>query len=581
MPKTSVVIVPIKQDAFVIKEDATFTMAVGTLQSFSDLNDLQNSLPAQNPYATFEPNFWILDGNIKIADTTAVVGIMTTDISDSSGEFSTNPKITINFSESHSTDGITLHGSSLTNDFADHVLINFYDVSNMLIQSDEYTAIGDVHFFTNQPVSDFEKIEITFYGTNKNNRFLRFTGIDFNTFIVFDNENVKKANIIEQVNLLSLELPYNKLDLTLYSADGDFSIVDPQGFYANLKYNEPFDVYENVLTDVIFMGRFYLNQWNSENENEVELNCVDAIGTDEINNSYYYTNYESLLHFPVTDIIEDILSSTQFDYEIDSELASEVIYGWLPVLSKRESIMQIAFAIGAYVTCSRSKKILFKKFPLASDLSSFDYIITKSQKGINSPLSLKKSISSIKILENSYNFIEQEKSIFNNYLSVGENFVNTNLILYTAYVDSTTGSYTFFSTTANNFTIIVSSAGNFSINASSYWERITNEYTLNNNDIPENAQINIININDVPLITKSFGVYNLNIVENVAQRVYDYYQQRYFQKTKLFASPIAVGNSVLIDTQSNKQVAGIVEKMEINLTGGFVSNVEITGVIYS
>jgi hypothetical protein len=36
---------------------------------------------------------------------------------------------------------------------------------------------------------------------------------------------------------------------------------------------------------------------------------------------------------------------------------------------------------------------------------------------------------------------------------------------------------------------------------------------------------------------------------------------------------------VLIDTQSGKQIRGIVERAEFNLTGGFVSDIEIVGEV--
>jgi hypothetical protein len=72
---------------------------------------------------------------------------------------------------------------------------------------------------------------------------------------------------------------------------------------------------------------------------------------------------------------------------------------------------------------------------------------------------------------------------------------------------------------------------------------------------------------------------NPNNVEEVTQRVYDYYQQRHLQKTKLFAPGIEVGNSVLVDTLYDNQIAGVVEKMELDLAFGFVAMADIVGVV--
>jgi hypothetical protein len=65
----------------------------------------------------------------------------------------------------------------------------------------------------------------------------------------------------------------------------------------------------------------------------------------------------------------------------------------------------------------------------------------------------------------------------------------------------------------------------------------------------------------------------------IVASLYSYFNQRYIQQTKLFASLIAPGDSVLIDTQSSKQIKGIAEKITTDLTGGFISNLEIVGVV--
>ena len=64
-----------------------------------------------------------------------------------------------------------------------------------------------------------------------------------------------------------------------------------------------------------------------------------------------------------------------------------------------------------------------------------------------------------------------------------------------------------------------------------------------------------------------------------AQRVYNYYQQRYVQKVKLYAPSCKPGDIMLVDTYSGKRIVGVVERMESDLSGGFVSKVEIVGVV--
>jgi len=70
-------------------------------------------------------------------------------------------------------------------------------------------------------------------------------------------------------------------------------------------------------------------------------------------------------------------------------------------------------------------------------------------------------------------------------------------------------------------------------------------------------------------------------VSAVVNRVYDYYQQRYLQKAKLYGAGLlpVVGSSVLIDTLQSKQIGGIVERMVIDLSGGFTAQAEVLGVV--
>jgi len=69
------------------------------------------------------------------------------------------------------------------------------------------------------------------------------------------------------------------------------------------------------------------------------------------------------------------------------------------------------------------------------------------------------------------------------------------------------------------------------------------------------------------------------LLSSVVTRAYSYYSQRYLQKMKLYAPTTQVGNSVLLGTVQGQHLKAIVEKMEIDLAGGFVAKVEAFGVI--
>jgi hypothetical protein len=82
-----------------------------------------------------------------------------------------------------------------------------------------------------------------------------------------------------------------------------------------------------------------------------------------------------------------------------------------------------------------------------------------------------------------------------------------------------------------------------------------------------------------PNVLKVESAYLVNIdnLTEVAQRISDYYQQRYVQKVKLFAPSIEVGQVVEVETLYNRKIRGVVEKIDANLSG-FVVKAEIVGV---
>jgi len=100
-------------------------------------------------------------------------------------------------------------------------------------------------------------------------------------------------------------------------------------------------------------------------------------------------------------------------------------------------------------------------------------------------------------------------------------------------------------------------------------KKLVTEYTAG---LPAGTVPNIIRVEDEKLVS-SFNS------ADVLALVYDYYQQRYLQKTKLFASLAAPGDSVYMNTQSSMHLKGIIERMETDLAKGFVSVCDVIGVV--
>lgn len=579
-------VVAFGSNALAIRDDVTYSLYVGSLLSGSSLDDLKNDTVATKPYITFEPDYWKLDGNYHfMPSTNAQAGLIGSTLSNSpNGNFDTVIDVQIDFSVVHSTvGGLSFVFSQYTGDWLDYIVIKYYDNSYALIREDIYTPSG-VTFSTNQAVSNFRRIHITLNSTNKTYRFPRISRIDFDTLTRFTDAEIQEARLVEEINPLSVELPYNTLDLTLYSADGDFSITDPQGIYANLQENEPLDVYENINGAIVYMGRFYLYDWQSKSKNTATFKAFDALGLLDKNpflstheGIYYQMHAEGGLGG--SRILVDIFVDMPFTYSLDSSYVnSGIITGWIPPCTRREALQQLCFRLGAIATCARSNVVNIIPMELASDLTEYDFTLTDAEKGLQSPVELKPLVTGAEVWSHAFNYIETDKIFFSGTLSVGEHIFPVNdVVLETGLVSGTVDvDWDSYWTYSNNFIVTVLIEKAFTLTLDTYFE-FTKKRHLVSVAPPTGKSPNIIKIEDAPLI----GSYNTVQAPGTttAQRVYDYYQQRYIQKTRLTASEIAPGDSVLIDTQSSKQIKGVVEKMTTDLARGCVQDIEIVGVV--
>jgi hypothetical protein len=244
------------------------------------------------------------------------------------------------------------------------------------------------------------------------------------------------------------------------------------------------------------------------------------------------------------------------------------IKGWIPATNCRAALQQIAFAIGAYVTTSRTNIIEIYPFVLAADVTSFTAEITKSEKSLQGQsLTLKPLITGVSVTSHNYVANATVRTLYNATLATGQHTIK---FTQPAHTLSITGG-TITESGANYAIVDVASTGAVEITGRGY-DDTAEIVTVETPGLSSSVRKKVLEVKDATLI-------NPDNADDTAQRVYDYYQQRYLQKVKLFASLAKPGDPVLIDTLYNRQLAGIIEKMTTNLTGGFLNTTEIVGVI--
>ena len=550
--------------ALEIKQDSI--PSAPDLQPFSNILDLRTDNATNRPYATYEPDFWLLDGEYRFLPDnldTVHIGMMSTAMSGGAGAFAVPPVLTINFGVVHSLDSLTLKFAQYSDDYADDIDVAFYDDTNTLIQTDNYTPTS-WEFSTGQAIDDFKKIIITFNSTNRAYRYLRLTGIDYGPMITFTDADIKAASVIENTSILSTEVIIHTLNLRLYSADAEFSLINPTGDYASLAQRQPLSVYETVGNQSLFIGQYYLDTWENQSDTVIEFSCIDLVGV--LDTMTYKGGIWLGAGIALEDLLEDILAPIFAPYDLEGTLYGTVVIGWIPICTYREALQQIAFAVGAYVDCSRDRPIKIYPSVIASASTDYDTAITKAEKGANQSLSLKPMVTGVEVT--AHDLIEGtgNKKLYDGVLTVGTHEITFSQPMH----DLTITGATITESGANYALLDVTTEGTVVLSGLVYVDT-RRTYSVYTPGLTDSIKLNILKVEDATLV-------NSGNATAVTQRIYDYYQQRYFQKVKLYASLVAVGDTVLVDALYNEKIRGLVEKMEIDLAMGFIAQCEVVGV---
>ena len=553
------------------EEKSGSSIAVTSILDQCDLTDLATGLGVARKWATFEPDSWLLDGNYHIMPESAHVGVITGTITDSNGDFAVPVNIQITFDDAYDLSyGLTLKFSEATEDYLSDIHIYFYDSSYVGIDDSAYSP-DDYEFFCElpaSPLSGVKYIEIVLNSTNNPFRHGRLTDITFDT-IEFKNSQIKEAQIVEELSPIAIEIPANSLEFTIHSDDGDFSIIDPQGIYAQLERHQKIDVYEYIDGVEEYMGRFYLEKWNSENDKLATFEAIDALqilGTIPYVNSGNYLA-DGSFSFPQHDL-EDFFDfyfndDTGFTFDIDSSLLSEYVDGWVPLYqSCRDVLQNICFALGAYITCARSSSIRIIPMELAEDVTVFDYTLTNSDLA-NRNIRQIPLVTGVRMTAHYW----QDTTEFANHQIYDDNIATGTykfLVPEDAMLTGTvkSGTATVNLTLARLYCIVeVTGAGTLDLEIQDARKHVREEHEQAVTGLPSGTPDNFIEIEDAYFITPTN-------VDTVLQRLVDYYSQKFELKSRLFASDIAVADSIEADTQkSTKVFNGIIEKAEINLVG--------------
>lgn len=532
--------------------------ATTDIQPFTDTEQLKRDELNVPDYATLEDNFFLLDGSKALfpdVPSGMDFGYWSQSMSGPDGTFEHPPTLEISFAEQHTSAGLTLH---FLPDIPDLVNIQWCTLGGVLIISKDFQP-DSVDYFCDCPVENFGKLVITFQRTAKPYRYIKLRAIDYGTFLTYTDDDVVETKITEEVDLISNTLSINMANFTLHSPKDDFNLMNPQGVFKLFQQGQKVHIRHFLDSGPVEMGTFRLATWQSADASTGRFTANDSVG--ELDKTDFKLG-RVYVNEPAGNIIDAIMASAGWtDYEVESAIRNTPISGWLAISSHRTALQQVAFAAGAIVDDSRGSTIRIYSQP-----PTYNHLIPRSRKFSGGSVNLLSYISDVSLTAHNYVLKTESEQIFKGILAAGQHEIRFDSAC--AELEITGG--TIIEQHPNYVIISVDIAGEVIITGKKYEDHpIT--YLRAAEKLPAGATRNTIKFEGATLISTTNA-------PAIAQRLYEYYQLRYQTNVSFILNRERAGEKIALQrTDGNGYTMDTIEKMDIDLTGGFVANATLIG----
>ncbi|MCF0149601.1 MAG: hypothetical protein HUJ77_14545, partial [Clostridium sp.] len=360
-------------------------------------------------YATFENDYWKLDGSFVIPPKNTErgfeVGWWSNNICDNNGIFN-NESITITFNKPHSSVGLTIAFDIRTNEYARDFDIKVYKLDGILINTYSIIDNTEALYTFDTPISNYGKVVIIIKKWCSGNRRARIKNIDFGIIKQYQDGELINMNIIEQVDILSDTVPSNEIKFTIDNSSKAFNILNPNGVYSYLQERQEVKaeigiVLENNNIEYIPMGKYYLCDWQTDD------NSITASFTarDILNNleDEPYTIFNGGTLFNIAKSILSVAGIT--DYKIDEKLKIINSQGFKEKLSCKKALQYVALASKSAIWQDRYGNLIIRQVETLD--ASINYMVFCGMDGVFCGSSILEVNNQFDIknirLDNSYN----------------------------------------------------------------------------------------------------------------------------------------------------------------------------------
>ena len=468
--------------------------------------------------------------------------------SDSNGDFSTNPTVTITFTNAHTLAGITVNFAT---DTARKMTVTW---THAFGTSSKQFDIDNTNFVINQSITGCTQIVLTFTKAIPESK-INVDTVKYGVYLVWDKDKIKTANLVLETDRIAERLSVNTLTFDIIDSDESTNPGNKGGIHNFLQKRKPVYPHEYINGTKKVLGDFFLENFNYEKN----ICHVTAVSYISLFDTVQYDKGDVYNNTPAGTVLADIFVTMGItNYTIDSETAAYPLYGALPPCTCKEAIRQILFVCHSVIDTSDASNIKIKKSTTGvfGELRKEDKFSTKVTK--------KDYVSGVCIKYTHYALSSETTQIINDVYSAGAHRITFS----TPYAN-----YTIAGATMNSYgkfyvDFTVSGTQQVIVTANAY-QSLNNSVQVNTYDADEDESV------------KEFSttLCNITTARTLARKLLNYYGNRFEIEVKYLADDVDMSKRLEIfnPTEDFENYIGIVTSRTFDLTGGFIDIAKFIG----
>ena len=321
--------------------------------AFADI-DLLKENPDAGVYATLEHNFFVLDGGREeFPDAPDDLAYLSAGQSGDTGEFSQGQSVTVQFTENHTSIGITLH---FLEEYPLELKIEWYDLAGA-IKAEATFYPDSLDYFCENQVEEYGKIVITFVETLPRHN-VKLQYIEYGTTLTWGSDAVTSGKLTNDTDPISDKIKTDKLTFDFVDRDEEFNIGNISGLHKTFQKRQKMLPYEVIDGVRMPLGVFFLDG-NSTTKNVSKMSAIDYKGmlsNTDFKDGQIYEGVKAGL------IIEAIMDTAGIsDYVVDDETYNTLLYGTLKIQTCQKALREVLFACGSTVNTAMRENLEIHK----------------------------------------------------------------------------------------------------------------------------------------------------------------------------------------------------------------------------